>query len=198
MVADVAYRDVKVSVAERRLKSPQVLRIVVSSKVEDSFTISPTPSMQNNFTDYRQTIGETLKKAFAGNFETVEIVSKETGQGVELVVLRAEMLPTTTIKYGVALLWDGKELLDATGESKGKTIMASGSVSDMYAKYDGMVEELTDYTLLNLADQTYDAVMRAQKLEDDGVYARLEEPAAAGPAPATDAPEAAPANPADL
>lgn len=171
------------NVAVRRIKSPLPLRIVVGASTKDTFTIRPVESMTHNFSDFRGSVGGALKQAFAPNFSSVDLAETETGRGVELIVTRAEMQPTTTIKYGIVLMWDGKELEDVTGESKGKIVAMRGSSSELHEKYDAMLEELVDYTLASFAEQSYDALMRSEKLEKAGVYERLQQPESAAVSP---------------
>ena len=179
-VAEVGHRSVAVKVAARRWRSPLALRVVVGSQVQDQFTIEPSQHMANHYTEYRRTIGTTLQHAFEQNFASVEVADKESGTGLELVVTRAEMQPTTTLKYGLALIWDGQELLDVVGESDGKTVAMRGKAEGLREKYDGVIEELTDFTLASFAEKAYDAVMRSKKLEADGTYDRLLKPKASG------------------
>jgi hypothetical protein len=160
--------------------------------------LEPAASISQSFGEYRKTIGETLKHTFAGNFAAVVVAPRENGSGLELVVARADMQPTNTIKYGVALLNNGKELLDVTGETAGKTIAMRGNAGDLKAKYDGMIEELTDYTLQSLGEKVYDQIMRAESLQQSGFYESLAKPETAAPAgavsaaPATTPPATAP------
>ena len=159
-VANVGERSIQTKVAARRWKSAMPLRIIVGPAVEDAFVVQPVPSMTQNYANYRKTIGAALKGAFAENFAAVELADKETRAGLELIIVRAEMQKTTTIKYGVALQWDGKELADVTGESSGKTIAMRGGAHELHEKYDGPI---------------YEALMRSERLETEGVYRRLQE-----------------------
>ena len=174
-VANVGERSIQTKVAARRWKSAMPLRIIVGPAVEDAFVVQPVPSMTQNYANYRKTIGAALKGAFAENFAAVELADKETRAGLELIIVRAEMQKTTTIKYGVALQWDGKELADVTGESSGKTIAMRGGAHELHEKYDGLVEELVDFTLESFAEKVYEALMRSERLETEGVYRRLQE-----------------------
>jgi hypothetical protein len=172
-VAYVGYRSVETKVAVRRWKAPLALGVVVGQKVQDQFTVEPSLHMANHYTEYRKTIGAALQRVFGENFANVAVADKESGSGLELVVTRAEMQPSMTIKFGLSLLQNGRELLDVVGESEGKTVAMRGNRDTLFEKYDGAIEEVTDFALASFAEKVYDAVMRSKKLEADGTYDRL-------------------------
>jgi hypothetical protein len=184
-VADVGYVSATAETAERRLSVPVPLKLYLGPKVQDAYTVQPSPHMKNNFSDFRRSVSDVIKNAFAPNFSTVDIEAAESRQGVELLILMASMQETNTIKYQAVLTLDGQEVIDITGETEGMIIQMGGSRQALMAQYPGKIEELTADALKKLGEAVYSGIMRSQKLEDEDFWDKL-----AGAAPAAGEAEA--------
>jgi len=109
--------------------------------------VEPSQHMANRYAEYRRTIGATLQHAFQQNFASVEVCGQGIGFGTRTggYASRNAGEHDHQVRSRADLGWP--ELLDEVGESDGKTIAMKGKPDTLRAKYDGVIEELTDFTL---------------------------------------------------
>jgi hypothetical protein len=163
--ANVGPMTVTPTVNTRRVKAEQPLRIVVDEKrVADAFVLEPAPGMKETFVGFRSSVSGALKKAFVDNFSAVSVVGAESRQGLELVVDRASFEKTHTIKFHVILLRDGVELVDVSGETKGRVV--TGGRGD----YEKIVRTLSEEAIVKMCEEVYDGTLRSEKLDASGLF----------------------------
>jgi hypothetical protein len=121
--------------------------------------------MENQYVDYRKTLKYSLNKTFSHNFKKVFISDKETGQGLELVIMKAQPQPTFTIKYNATLLKKGREILDISGETKGRTIAMGSSIFSYKQDYKKIANTLNKEAVQNFCSDLYDGIFRSDKKE---------------------------------
>ena len=117
------YNDVVISPAfshsPTRLKLNLPLKIVINDSVIDSPVIQRGNGLiKMQLSGYRKALSDTLNKAFIRNFKNITITNKESNKGMELVIMQAKINGKDYINYHIALVFNGKDIMEARGEGK--------------------------------------------------------------------------------
>lgn len=161
--AQIGYLSAAPSPNITRVKVKEPLTIVLGSAVTDAFEVKPAPSMGSTYSEYRKSVSDALVKTFQPNFSEVRLASTETGKGLELVVAKAEMLATTTIRFQALLLSDGKEIIDAAGETQGRAIAIGGNVFNASDGYTDAMVTLSREAVEKMCASVYDVLFRSDR-----------------------------------
>jgi len=159
--AEIGYLGASPSPSATRLKVSEPLKVVLASQIPDQFEVKPAPSMGSAYAEYRKSLADALQKTFSPNFSEVVIADRETGHGLELVVAKAEMLTTTTIRYQALLLSDGKEIIDVAGETKGRAIAISATPFNASSGYTDAMVTLSREAVEKMCAAIYDDIFRS-------------------------------------
>ena len=151
---------VQPTVNKKSVDVPVQLTILLDSTIEDIVKL-PGPWGQMQFDDYRNALVESLKYAFAGNFQQINTTDASVTTGYVLKVQRAEMQQTTTIRYHALLSYNGEEFIDVSGETQGRTIVAGGFYGSGAKKAQ---ETLMQEALSKMCEGIYDGIFRNEDL----------------------------------
>jgi hypothetical protein len=123
-------------------------------------------SVTMRLVDYRNSLQKAMNEAFGNNFTTVLVKDTPAGTGLEVVLKRASIEPTTAIKFHAELLENGQFVLDTSGVTEARTVYMSSTVWTYVEDTKKISKQLIEEGILKTVDMVYDGLMRNQSLMD--------------------------------
>jgi len=150
--------EVHPQVNYRPLKIPAPLNIALAESVSDEFFTSG-PFGDIRTVGLRETLQKAIVESFQNNFTEVKVVASPPDRGFALLIQRAEMQRTITMKYYAIFTFDGKEVVDLIGETKGRTVFG-----DMFT-IGRAIKQLQTEAYSKTCEALYDSVFHSEKTE---------------------------------
>lgn len=165
------YNDVRlrapVSVSPARKDLRTALSIYVHNQVPDSPQVQRSDNLVVvNVADYRKSIYTALEAAFRQNFPGVTQATQENPVGYQLVVLQAQMLETNQIQYHAALTFNGRDLVEVTGKTKGTTPAPPARKGKWQDEVQKMTVDAVEKSLAEMAEAIYQQIFFNKEVSD--------------------------------
>jgi len=167
-VSEPLQVSVKPDVNIRRISISKPLNVVIDPGIPEKLDyVTINGQLLVPIVNYRSAIQGALNETFRRNFPQVTFSAEETGSGIEIVLVRANLQADNSMSFQAILVYSGKDAFDIGGATTSRTIQLSSTiytwVEDARSKY---VKPLTEEAISKMCIAVYDRFFKDQDVTD--------------------------------
>jgi len=169
--------SVKPDVNIQRIAIHKPLSIVIDPGIPEKLDyITSAGSLTVPIMNYRTAIQDALLETFRRNFPRVTFSSEETGTGIEVVLLRANLQADNSMSYQAILAYSGKDAFDVGGATTPRTLELASTiytwVEDARTK---VVKPLTEEAIAKMCIAIYDRFFKEKDVAESQFWENVNE-----------------------